>query len=80
MRDGVRLPNPWVEPLLSIELAGRFLHVSRTVAFRAAADGSLPTIPVGRGRRVPTVALYRMTGLPIPPQPSGKPAPSIVTS
>jgi excisionase family DNA binding protein len=53
------------EPLtLTVEEAGRLLGVSRGLAFRAAADGSLPTIRLGRRLLVPRCQLERMLAGP----------------
>lgn len=47
----------------SITEAGAFLDRSAASAYRCAADGSIPTIQVGRTRRVPTPRLLAMVGL-----------------
>jgi hypothetical protein len=39
--------------------------VSRSVAYRAAASGELPTITFGRRLLVPTYRLLEMLGLPV---------------
>lgn len=65
----VSWPNPWERPLISVEEAGRLLGMSRRTAYRAAADGYLPTI---RGR-VPVAGLMEMMGLPVPAAPPPRP-------
>jgi excisionase family DNA binding protein len=41
-------------PTLSVEHAAKLLGVSRSSAYRAAANGQLPTISFGRRLLVPT--------------------------
>lgn len=45
---------------LSVKEAGQRLGVGRTVAFRLAHEGVIPTIRLGRKIRVPVAALERM--------------------
>jgi excisionase family DNA binding protein len=52
-------------PTMSVERAAKLLGVSRSVAYRAAASGQLPTISFGRRLLVPTCRLLEMLGLPI---------------
>ena len=55
------IPDPQTTPVLTIPEAGRLLGIGRASAYRAADEGSLPTIPMGGRRRlVPTAALRRM--------------------
>jgi excisionase family DNA binding protein len=51
-------------PLLSVEQAAKLLGVSRTVGYRAAASGDLPTLRWGRRLYVPTARLLELLGLP----------------
>jgi excisionase family DNA binding protein len=51
-------------PTLSVEHAAKLLGVSRSSAYRAAANGQLPTISFGRRLLVPTHLLLEMLGLP----------------
>ena len=51
-------------PLLSVEQASKLLGVSRTVGYRAAASGNLPTLRWGRRLYVPTARLLELLGLP----------------
>jgi hypothetical protein len=48
---------------VSIAVGGAFLNMSTATAYRCAADGSLPTIVVGKTRRVPVPQLLAMVGL-----------------
>jgi excisionase family DNA binding protein len=52
-------------PTMSVERAAKLLGVSRSVAYRAAASGQLPTITFGRRLLVPTFRLLEMLGLPV---------------
>jgi excisionase family DNA binding protein len=40
--------------------AGRLLGMSRSSTYRCAANGSIPTVRLGRRRVVPVLALRRM--------------------
>ena len=51
-------------PLLSVEQACKLLRVSRSVGYRAAASGDLPTLRWGRRVYVPTARLLELLGLP----------------
>jgi hypothetical protein len=48
------LPDPAVEPTISVERAGVILDVCRATAYVAARDGTIPTIKIGRRLVVPT--------------------------
>jgi excisionase family DNA binding protein len=48
---------------LSVEDAGRVLSIGRSLAYRMAQQGTLPTILLGRRLVVPRAALERMLGL-----------------
>jgi excisionase family DNA binding protein len=52
-------------PTISVEHAAKLLGVSRSVAYRAAASGQLPTITFGRRLLVPTCRLLEMLGFPV---------------
>lgn len=46
---------------MSVIEAGRhYLGIGKTLAYRAAARGEIPTVRVGRLLRVPVVAMERM--------------------
>lgn len=61
---GEPLPDPRVEPTISIVRTGRILGISRNIAYEAAKSGQIPTIPVGRRRLVPTAKLLELLGSP----------------
>jgi hypothetical protein len=46
--------------------AGRALDLRRGATYRAAAEGSIPTLPVGRLKRVSTAWLRQKLGLDEP--------------
>lgn len=50
-------------PTVSVERAGELLGISRRSAYRAAANGQLPTLRLGRRLVVPTAKLLRMLGV-----------------
>lgn len=52
-------------PTISVEQAAKLLGVSRSAAYRAAANGQLPTVSFGRRLLVPTSRLLEMLGLPV---------------
>jgi excisionase family DNA binding protein len=56
-------------PTISVEHAARLLGLSRSAAYRAAANGQLPTISFGRRLLVPTSRLLEMLGLPVEERP-----------
>ncbi len=58
------------QPTVDLLLAGRVLGVGKNATYKAASDGSIPTITVAGRRRVPTSKLREMLGLPQQP-PSG---------
>ena len=62
-----RVPDPALQPTLSIEDAGRLLGVSRTTAYKAAKTGDLPTIQIGGRKLVPTARLRDLLGIANPP-------------
>lgn len=51
-------------PTISVEEAGRILGVSRRSAYRAAENGELPTLRLGRRLLVPTARLLALLGIP----------------
>jgi excisionase family DNA binding protein len=59
-------------PVVSVEVAGQLLGMSRSAAYRAADRGEIPTIRLGGGLLVPVAALYALLLLPVPP-PGGRP-------
>jgi hypothetical protein len=68
--DVVRLPNPWLVPVVTVAIAGELVGLTRATAYRAAAVGDLPTITMNGRLLVPVADLYARLGLPIPPRPA----------
>lgn len=62
------LPNPGVEPTVSVERAAKILGVSRGLAYQAVHGGQLPALRIGRRLRVPTAPLLRLIGSDLPSQ------------
>lgn len=60
------IPDPLTEPVVSVERAGKCLGVSRSTAYLAAREGTIPTIRLGRRLVVPTAALRRLLELDDP--------------
>ena len=56
-------------PTLRIEHAAKLLVLSPSSAYRAAANGQLPTLAFGRRLFVPTARLLEMLGFPIEERP-----------
>jgi excisionase family DNA binding protein len=60
--SGSMLPDPTVEPTLSVERTAELLGVSRGLAYQAVHRGQLPVLRIGRRLRVPTAPLLRLLG------------------
>ena len=62
------IPDPNVEPTITIPRAGRILGMSRNAAYAAARDGRFPTIELSATRRVVLTAdfleRYRLRRVP----------------
>ena len=50
-------------PTISVERAGEILGISRRSAYRAAANGEIPTVRVGRRILVPSPRLLELLGV-----------------
>lgn len=57
------LPDPAVEPTISVPRAGRIVGIGRAAAYQAAQDGTLPTLKFGHRIVVPTAQLLRLLGI-----------------
>lgn len=64
------IPDPNVEPTITIPRAGRILGMSRNAAYAAARDGRFPTIQLSANRHVVLTAdfleRYRLRRVPTP--------------
>jgi hypothetical protein len=63
-----RLPDPEIEPWLSIPAAGAILGLGRAASYQAAQRGEIPTIRLGKRLLVPTARLRAMLGLGMEPE------------
>jgi excisionase family DNA binding protein len=61
----VRVPDPEETPLLTVREAGAILGLSQSAAYRAIADGSLPSLTISGRHKVPTARLRDLLGLPV---------------
>jgi len=57
------IPDPRVQPTLTVPVAGGFLGLGRDSAYNAAKRGEIPTIRIGRRLVVPTAALLTLLGI-----------------
>lgn len=64
--DPEPIPDPRIEPTLTMLRAARLLGVTPKRASEAAKAGQIPTILVGRRRVVPTAKLLELLGMAIP--------------
>lgn len=56
------MPLENLPPTLTVEQAGALLGISRRTAYRAAHEGQIPTLRVGRRILVPTSRLLSLLG------------------
>lgn len=54
------LPDPQVQPTVTIDETADVLKIGRASAYAAAKRGEIPTIKIGRRLLVPTAALLRL--------------------
>lgn len=57
------LPDPIIEPTLTVPVAGAFIKLGRAASYEAAKRGDIPTIRIGRRVLVPTAKFLDMLGL-----------------
>ena len=57
------MPDPHVQPTVSVEEAGALLGISRKTAYRAVERGEIPSLRYGKRLRVPTASLRSLVGL-----------------
>jgi hypothetical protein len=57
------LPDPNIEPVLSVERAGAIVGLRRSAAYEAVRRGDLPGLRVGSRWVVPTARLRSLLGL-----------------
>lgn len=56
------LPDPQVQPTMTVPEAGRLFGLERAASYNAARRGDIPTITVGRRVLVPTAKLRVLLG------------------
>lgn len=61
-----RVPDPEVEPWVSVERAARMVGLGRGAGYAAVKRGDLPSLRIGRRVVVPTAALRRLLTLDEP--------------
>jgi excisionase family DNA binding protein len=61
-----RVPDPAVDPTVTVEEAGDALGISRATAYEGVRSGEIPSIRIGRRIVVPTAALRRLLELDTP--------------
>lgn len=59
------IPDPQIEPTISVERAGQLLGMSRPSAYAAVQRGDIPSIKIGRRLIIPTAKILAMLGLGI---------------
>ncbi|MFB8235568.1 helix-turn-helix domain-containing protein [Kitasatospora purpeofusca] len=57
------LPDPQVQPTMTVPQAGRYLGLQKAASYNAARRGEIPTISVGRRLLVPTAKLRALLGI-----------------
>lgn len=57
------IPDPRLQPTLTIEEAASVLGIGRSAAYSAARRGEIPSLRLGRTIRVPTAALLELLHL-----------------
>ncbi|MFJ8043847.1 helix-turn-helix domain-containing protein [Kitasatospora sp. NPDC096147] len=63
MDDRPVVPDPRVQPTMTVPEAGRFLRLQKAASYNAAKRGEIPTITVGRRLLVPTARLRELLGM-----------------
>ncbi|MER5608897.1 excisionase family DNA-binding protein [Micromonospora tulbaghiae] len=63
MTSARQLPDPQVEPTISVERAAILLGVGRGTAYRAAQTGEIPAVRVGARYVIPTGQFLAKFGL-----------------
>jgi excisionase family DNA binding protein len=62
----VDLPDPNVEPTISVERLAALLGVARGTAYAAVKAGTVPSIRIGRRVVIPTARVLTMLGIEQP--------------
>ncbi|MFJ1708351.1 helix-turn-helix domain-containing protein [Kitasatospora sp. NPDC088346] len=59
------LPDPRVQPTMTVPEAGRLFGLQKAASYNAARRGDIPTISVGRRLLVPTAKLRALLGIDV---------------
>ena len=66
-----RRTDPGARLLLTVDEAAEMLSIGRTLAYALVSAGELPSVTLGRLRRIPTASLRTwVEGLPTTPPPA----------
>ena len=66
-----RRTDPAARLLLTVEEAAEMLNIGRTLAYALVSAGELPSVTLGRLRRIPAASLRTwVEGLPVTPPPA----------
>jgi excisionase family DNA binding protein len=64
----VSIPDPYAHPTITVEQAAGILGISRSAAYRAVHNGTIPSVELSAHRWVvPTAALLRTLGFDVAP-------------
>ncbi|NJP27066.1 helix-turn-helix domain-containing protein [Microbispora sp. SCL1-1] len=63
LRPRMPVPDPEVQPLLTVPEMGLIFGMSRASAYKAAHSDDIPTIRVGKLIMIPTAKLRELLGL-----------------
>jgi excisionase family DNA binding protein len=63
-----KLPDPEVQPVMSVKEAATHLHINEKTAYAAVNAGKIPSVRFGARVVVPTAAFRRMLGLDLEQQ------------
>lgn len=69
MTTAAVLPDPEVEPTISVDQVASALGVSRATAYEAVRTGSIPSIRIGKRYVIPTAGVRRLLQLDPPSVP-----------
>ena len=57
------IPDPRIQPTMSVPDAGRYFGLGRDSSYAAAKRGDIPTLRIGRRLVVPTASVLAILGL-----------------
>lgn len=62
-RAAAPVPDPAVQPTMTVPEAGRVFGLSRAASYQAAKRGEIPSKRIGKRLHVPTAEIRKMLGL-----------------